>query len=99
MEKNISGHYIKIPCVDSIGSCTYGGICDAWSQICPQYFSTFSVPCNCPIPPNIYSIPVVTIPIDVELPPILDGGFRLTGTLNTGSTRIICLQAEVTLSG
>ncbi len=98
LEKNITGRYIKIPCVDNIGSCTYTGICDAWAQVCPQYFSNYSVPCTCPIPPKLYSIPDVSIEIDATLPTILAGEFRIAGTLNTGSTRIICLQAQISLS-
>lgn len=97
MEKKIGNVYRKIPCVDNIGSCNYQNLCDLWSSVCSEFFPDWGIPCNCPIPPNAYTVPTTTEYIQADLPSILDGDFRLTGDFRSASGHIGCLQAIVTI--
>ena len=49
LEKQAFGTWIKIPCVDDFGSCTYPDLCNNLSTItCPLPFVQQKVPCKCP---------------------------------------------------
>ena len=49
LEKSIAGHYIKVPCIDHFGSCTYESLCDILQPVeCPDEFNKAGVPCKCP---------------------------------------------------
>lgn len=97
MERKVGGFYIKVPCVDNIGSCNYENLCESWSKACTKYFPQWGIPCNCPIPPNTYNVPVTQEHIKGNLPSILDGEFRLTGDLRSASGHIGCLQVEISI--
>jgi hypothetical protein len=56
MEKKVAGFYIKVPCIDNVGSCTYGDLCKDWADVCPKYFSKYGIPCACPIPANWFAV-------------------------------------------
>src|SRR5271154_1365816 len=98
MEKKILGFYVTIPCIDNVGSCTYTGLCKNWADVCPKYFSKYGIPCNCPIPPNTYSIPGGVFEIQAKIPGIATGDFRLTAHFISGSgAHLGCLQLIVNL--
>lgn len=99
MKKKIGPAYIKIPCVDNIGSCTYGDICKDWAEACPKYFSQFGIPCTCPIPPNTYSVPGATVDVSTKLPPGSTGDFKIQADLNSATAgHIFCLAIEVNVA-
>ena len=97
MEKKVGSFYVKVPCVDNVGSCNYGNICAAWESACPKYFSKTGIPCTCPIPPNTYSVSNAVIDVTSSLPSIIDGEFRVTADIGSGSGHIGCLRLELTL--
>ncbi len=97
MEKKVAGFYITIPCIDNVGSCTYGSLCQAWASACPKYFEKYGIPCTCPIPANTYSIPDAVIGISGKLPSIVDGQFRLTGDIGSNAGHLGCIQLEIGL--
>ncbi|CAM4892621.1 unnamed protein product [Rotaria socialis] len=97
MEKKVAGLYIKIPCIDNIGSCNYGNLCEAWAEVCPKYFSKFGLPCTCPIPAGAYSIPTTVEYIKGSLPPEILGDFRISGDLRSSSDHLGCIQVMVSL--
>lgn len=52
VEKVELGIWIEIPCVNSIGSCTYDDLCIyslPLNETCPESFISNNVPCRCPI--------------------------------------------------
>ncbi|KAJ8910291.1 hypothetical protein NQ315_014966 [Exocentrus adspersus] len=60
VEKDELGAWIKIPCIDSLGSCTYSDLCTysvPSNKTCPDNFINNDVPCRCPIPKGNYTIP------------------------------------------
>ncbi|XP_058400398.1 ganglioside GM2 activator isoform X2 [Diceros bicornis minor] len=54
LEKEVAGVWIKIPCVEQIGSCTFDNACDILDtlippgQPCPEPLHTYGLPCHCP---------------------------------------------------
>jgi ganglioside GM2 activator len=97
MEKKVAGFYIKVPCVDNVGSCTYGDLCKVWADACPKYFSKYGIPCTCPIPPNSYAVPDAVIGITGKVPSIIDGEFRLTGDIGSSAGHLGCIQLTINL--
>jgi hypothetical protein len=50
IEKSILGKYIKLPCIDNVGSCYYDDLCQLLNQIsqCPDPLVAAGIPCQCP---------------------------------------------------
>lgn len=54
LEKEVAGFWVKVPCVDELGSCHYQDICDILDQLippgqdCPEPLHTYGLPCHCP---------------------------------------------------
>ncbi len=100
MEKKVLGFWIKVPCTNNIGSCTYQNICQDWATACPGFFAKFGIPCTCPIPGSTYTIPDLTGDVDATLPPDASGDFRVFADLLSGSAgQLGCLQFEIGLAG
>jgi len=97
MERKVGGFFIKIPCIDNVGSCNYGDICQVWAQACPKYFAKYGIPCNCPIPANTYSVPDAVIGITGNIPSILSGEFRITADIGSSAGHLGCLKIDVNL--
>ncbi|KAM4747313.1 ganglioside GM2 activator [Rhinophrynus dorsalis] len=103
-EKELLGEWLKVPCVDNIGSCTYDHICDLLDDLippgqeCPEPLRTYDLPCHCPIKAGSYSLPETDIEIpNIYLPSWLtNGNYRVTGTLIKGDKEIGC--AKLTFS-
>ena len=96
MERKAGSIYIKVPCVDNVGSCNYGNICEVWAGICPTYFERYA-PCNCPVPARNYSVPTTAVDITASLPSIVSGAFRITSNFVSSAGRLGCLEFEVNL--
>lgn len=68
LEKEVAGFWVKVPCVDELGSCHYKDACDLLNQVippgvdCPEPLHTFGLPCHCPFkavsPPAFYFPPL-----------------------------------------
>ncbi|KAJ8945078.1 hypothetical protein NQ318_005258 [Aromia moschata] len=67
VKKDELGMWIKVPCVDQMGSCTYDDLCAHGVPVgnsCPRQFIDSKVPCRCPIPKGTYTIkPSVELPM------------------------------------
>ena len=95
MEKKVAGFWIKVPCVDNVGSCNYGDLCKDWADVCQKYFVKYGIPCACPLPPHTYSIPDIITDVKGKLPPGISGEFRITGNfISTTAGHLGCLQVD-----
>lgn len=107
VEKEVAGFWMKIPCVEQLGSCTYENICNVMDilvppgQPCPEPLHTYGLPCHCPLKPGIYSLPRSDIPLpDLELPSWLSSGhYRVRGVLSRDGQRLGCLKLAIALKG
>lgn len=57
LEKEVAGFWVKIPCMDELGSCHYADACGILTQLippgqdCPEPLHTYGLPCHCPFKP------------------------------------------------
>lgn len=99
MEKKVAGFWVKVPCLDNLGSCTYDNVCGTWAEACPKYFAKYGLPCTCPIPPNTYTLTDVTEFDSQKLPPGSAGDIRITANLvSKTSGAFTCLQLLLTIA-
>lgn len=107
VEKEMAGFWVKIPCVEQIGSCTYEDFCQLLDlyippgESCPEPLHSYGLPCHCPFKEGTYSLPTsnFTVP-DLELPSWLStGNYRIQSVLSSGGKRLGCLKIAVSLKG
>ncbi|UJR37652.1 hypothetical protein I4U23_030349 [Adineta vaga] len=99
MERKVGGFFVKIPCIDNFGSCTYGDLCKDWAEVCPKYFEKYGIPCSCPIPPKTYAVQDASFPITGKLPSVSDGDYRITGDLASSTAHLGCIKLQIALKG
>ncbi|XP_053319461.1 ganglioside GM2 activator [Spea bombifrons] len=104
-EKELLGEWIKVPCIDNLGSCSYDDACDILDSLiqpgqeCPEPLRTYGLPCRCPFKAGSYSLPGTTIKIpNLSLPSWLaTGNYRLTGVMSHGDEEIGCAKFTFSL--
>lgn len=107
VEKEVAGFWVKIPCVEQLGSCSYENICDLIDEYippgesCPEPLHTYGLPCHCPFKEGTYSLPMsnFTLP-DLELPSWLStGNYRIQSILSSDGKRLGCIKIAASLKG
>ncbi|XP_069460607.1 ganglioside GM2 activator-like [Ambystoma mexicanum] len=105
LEKKFLGAWIKIPCLDNLGSCTYDAcdLLDTWfpvGQPCPEPLLTYGIPCHCPfivgtssLPSSVFYIPAIPLPSWLE-----SGTYRVKGILSNAQGEVGCVHIHVTLA-
>ncbi|XP_008575906.1 PREDICTED: ganglioside GM2 activator [Galeopterus variegatus] len=107
VEKEVAGFWVKIPCVEQIGSCTYENFCDILDtlippgQPCPEPLHTYGLPCHCPFKEGTYSLPKSDFAVpDLELPSWLSSGnYRIVSILSSQGKRLSCVKISASLKG
>uniref|UniRef100_A0A8C7YHW2 Ganglioside GM2 activator n=1 Tax=Oryzias sinensis TaxID=183150 RepID=A0A8C7YHW2_9TELE len=79
LKKEVAGIWVKVPCLDDLGSCHYPDACDLLDQLippgqdCPEPLHTYGLPCHCPfkaVSPAAARAPPAPLPApDPLLPP------------------------------
>lgn len=107
VEKEVAGFWVKIPCIEQIGSCTYEDCCVLLNlyippgESCPEPLHTYGLPCHCPFKEGTYSLPMsnFTVP-DLELPSWLSSGnYRIQSILSHDGKRLGCVNIAASLKG
>uniref|UniRef100_A0A3Q0S704 Ganglioside GM2 activator n=1 Tax=Amphilophus citrinellus TaxID=61819 RepID=A0A3Q0S704_AMPCI len=104
LEKEVAGFWVKVPCLEEVGSCHYQDACDILNQLippgqdCPEPLHTYGLPCRCPFKAGSYSLPQSDFYLpNVDLPYWLtNGNYRVQGVLGSQGKELGCL--ELTLS-
>lgn len=107
LEKEVAGLWIKIPCTDYIGSCTFENFCDVLDMLiptgepCPEPLRTYGLPCHCPFKEGTYSLPKSEFVVPhLELPSWLTtGNYRIESVLSTSGKRLGCIKIAASLKG
>ncbi|KAM9376768.1 ganglioside GM2 activator-like [Pholidichthys leucotaenia] len=105
LEKEVAGLWVKVPCVEEIGSCHYSDGCDLLNQLippgqdCPEPLHTYGLPCHCPFKAGSYYLPSSDFYVpEVELPSWLtNGNYRVQGVLGMKDNELGCLQVSVSI--
>ncbi|XP_049595310.1 ganglioside GM2 activator [Syngnathus scovelli] len=105
LEKEVAGFWVKIPCLDELGSCHYADVCDILNQLippgvdCPEPLHTYGLPCRCPFKPGSYALPQSDFFLPfMDVPSWLtNGDYRLQGVLGGGGEELGCLKVALSL--
>ncbi|KAM6977874.1 ganglioside GM2 activator [Aplochiton taeniatus] len=105
LEKEVAGFWVKIPCLEDLGSCHYPDACDLLTQVippgqdCPEPMHTYGLPCHCPFKAGTYSLPPSDFYIpDTDLPYWLtNGNYRIQGVLGAMGKELGCLKIALSL--
>uniref|UniRef100_A0A8C2HJ67 MD-2-related lipid-recognition domain-containing protein n=1 Tax=Cyprinus carpio TaxID=7962 RepID=A0A8C2HJ67_CYPCA len=105
LEREVAGVWIKVPCVDDLGSCYYPDAC-VWlaqlfmmiPELCPEPKRSSSVPCGCPFRAGDYYWPSSGIYIpNFSLPNRLTN-FRLQIILGNAEKELGCLKVSFSIA-
>ncbi|XP_034546498.1 ganglioside GM2 activator [Notolabrus celidotus] len=105
LEKEVAGFWVKIPCLEELGSCHYKDACDLLNQVippgqdCPEPLPTYGLPCHCPFKAGSYSLPESDFYLpDMDLPYWLTNGhYRVQGVLGSQGQELGCLKIALAL--
>ncbi|KAM7000286.1 ganglioside GM2 activator [Tautogolabrus adspersus] len=105
LEKEVAGFWVKIPCLEELGSCHYQDACDLLNQVippgqdCPEPLHTYGLPCHCPFKAGSYALPQSDFFLpDMDLPYWLTNGhYRVQGVLGSQGNELGCLKIALSL--
>ncbi|XP_068427006.1 ganglioside GM2 activator [Clinocottus analis] len=105
LEKEVAGFWVRVPCLEDLGSCHYEDVCELLTlltppgQDCPEPLHTYGLPCRCPFGAGSYSLPLSDFELPVvELPSWLtNGNYRVIGVLGSGDAALGCLKLSLSL--
>jgi len=89
--------WIKIPCIDHEGSCTYNDVCPtSRAKDFPKEFSEHGIPCNCPVAEGHYALPSTQIAVDkISVPSFLKHGeFHAKATAKMAGAQLGCIDVH-----
>ncbi|KAH3834715.1 hypothetical protein DPMN_108050 [Dreissena polymorpha] len=97
ISKKILGNWVKLPCVDNFGSCTYPDLCELLEQVqCPDPIVRIGIDCQCPLKSNSYSLPQTEFDVDASVIPA--GDYLLQGNVTYMGQEAACLQLTLTFT-
>ncbi|XP_066471866.1 ganglioside GM2 activator [Tiliqua scincoides] len=105
LEKKLGEMWLKLPCVEDVGSCTYPDFCATLDSVippgqqCPEPLQSYGIPCHCPFKAGTYSLPpsIFYIP-NMDLPSFLtNGDYKLQLILSNGDQQMGCLKMSFSL--
>ncbi|KAG5852255.1 ganglioside GM2 activator-like [Anguilla anguilla] len=105
LEKEVAGFWIKVPCVEELGSCHYPDGCQLLDMLippgqdCPEPLHTYGIPCHCPFKAGDYSLPKSDFYLpNVDLPYWLtNGNYKVEGVLGSNGQELGCLKVALSL--
>ncbi|KAL4631525.1 ganglioside GM2 activator [Arapaima gigas] len=105
LEKEVAGFWVKVPCLDEIGSCVYPDVCQLLNMVvppgqdCPEPLHTYGLPCHCPFKAGDYSLPKSDFYLpNVDLPNWLtNGNYRAQVFLSNQQKDVGCLKVSFSL--
>ncbi|XP_056372831.1 ganglioside GM2 activator-like [Hyla sarda] len=106
-EKEIMGEWLKIPCMENVGSCTYDDFCDLLDQLiqpgqsCPEPLHTYGLPCHCPFQEGSYYLPVSMFEVpSLSIPSWFSkGNYRVKVVVSHEGQEIGCGKITFSLAG
>ncbi|CAL1530901.1 unnamed protein product [Lymnaea stagnalis] len=99
IEKEVFGVWVKVPCVDNVGSCTYNDLCTMVEiKDCPPQITSIGLSCQCPFPEGSFNVAPVTVEIKESLPVKVSGGVKIHVTATYQSQLLTCVELQLTLA-
>lgn len=97
--KQILGLWIKVPCKNNIGSCTYSDVCPMLEdQTCPPQLIKIGLPCQCPFPGGDFNLEPFDISISRSLPVKVKGGVKIHMEASYKNSLVTCGDLQFDLA-
>ncbi|XP_048884915.1 ganglioside GM2 activator isoform X1 [Brienomyrus brachyistius] len=105
VEKEVAGFWVKVPCMDDLGSCDYDDICSVLDQLippgqdCPEPLHTYALPCHCPFKAGQYTLPKSDFYLpNMDLPFWLtNGNYQVEAKMGSQGKEFGCLKVVFAL--
>ncbi|XP_053735472.1 ganglioside GM2 activator-like [Synchiropus splendidus] len=106
LEKEVAGFWVRIPCLDELGSCHYPDACEILNQLippgqdCPEPLHSYGLPCHCPFKAGSYSLPTSDFSVPyLDLPYWLtNGNYRAQGVLGSKGEELGCVKLTLSIA-
>lgn len=98
VEKKAGGVYIKLPCVDQIGSCTYADLCSMLNAVtqCPPFLLENQIKCKCPYKAGVYSVNNGTLQYsEADLP---SGDYQIHAVITIKNQKAACVNVQFSIA-
>ncbi|KAI8511544.1 GM2 ganglioside activator [Branchiostoma belcheri] len=100
--KKVSSKWVKIPCVNKLGSCDYDDLCSLIplqpGDPCPSPLSDYNIPCMCPFKMGSYVLPPQSFYLPSGILPswVVTGEYHGKAVLSSNGKALAC--RELTMS-
>ncbi|CAG5117449.1 unnamed protein product [Candidula unifasciata] len=97
--KEVFGVWVKAPCIDQFGSCTYDDFCTVVNPAtCPPELVKIGLNCKCPFTAGSWNVPPVAVNVTQNLPIAISGGVRARIVATYNGSLVTCLQVQFDLA-
>jgi len=104
IRKKVGPFWVKVPCENGKGSCTYEDFCKKWPipRPCPEAYKKNGIPCECPLKAGHYKMPLTDLGYlePKGIPEWLeDGDYKLTARIvdKSDDKPLLCFELDLTL--
>ncbi|XP_023236484.1 ganglioside GM2 activator-like [Centruroides sculpturatus] len=98
VHKKIAYFWIKIPCMENVGSCSYSDVCALFPRKCPAPIINAKLPCKCPISQGEYGLDTIFKIPNVPLPFFLkDGDFYIEVKGSSKEKELFCYDFQFSI--
>ncbi|XP_075902700.1 ganglioside GM2 activator [Nelusetta ayraudi] len=105
VEKEVAGFWVKVPCVEKVGSCHYPDACAILDELippgqeCPPPLSVYELPCHCPFKAGSYSLPQTDFDVPhIDMPSwMTNGNYRVQAVLGANGKELGCVKMALAL--
>lgn len=106
VERKMGWFWVKIPCLENLGSCNYKDVCQLSPFVapepCPDPFPRFGLPCRCPVKKGQYKVRggVFSIPELIKYIPawLVSGDYYIHATAQKKGVSLGCYNLYVSVS-
>ncbi|BFZ15056.1 hypothetical protein BsWGS_18094 [Bradybaena similaris] len=97
--KEVFGVWVKAPCIDQFGSCSYDDFCQIVNPpTCPPELVKIGLNCKCPFAAGSWNVPPVAVNVTQSLPFPISGGVKATIVATYNGDLVTCLQVQFDLA-
>ncbi|XP_067134713.1 ganglioside GM2 activator-like [Centruroides vittatus] len=98
VHKKISYFWVKIPCMENVGSCSYSDVCALFPRKCPPPIVNAKLPCKCPISQGEYHFDTIFKIPNIPLPFFLkDGDFYIEVEGRSKGKALFCYDLQFSI--
>ncbi|XP_023231192.1 ganglioside GM2 activator-like [Centruroides sculpturatus] len=97
IQKKISYFWVKIPCIQNVGSCTYSDICWLLDSVCSLPCVKTMLSCECPIPQGEHRLNTGFEIPNIPLPSFLGGQYYIKVEGSSNGKPLFCYDVQFSI--